>query len=183
MKKILFSLIMSLYCITADAQTFHNYFNTQFGYVQIGFFNSYILFRIPSGNHIPFSPLNYIGTQDNLAYYANEQIKVVVNNRLSQVCVIDHQYEVWYNYVGSISAQVPNNQLTENNNTTQLNKQKCYFCNGTGRIAKNDRVPQYTSNDYVVKTRCEECGLEYYSTYTNHYHLTCGQCGGSGYMR
>lgn len=57
---------------------------------------------------------------------------------------------------------------------------KCQFCNGTGKVVKNDHVPQYGSNSYSIEVRCNECGTVYNSTYTNHYHMGCSHCGGTG---
>lgn len=185
MKRSLILLILSICSLTFYAQTFHYYWNSQIGYIEIGFGGKYIQFRYPNGYN-PFITLNKIGVQDGLSYYGNNQFRVAINSNSSQACVITNQGSQWFNYVGP--SQIPNpygggGQSSYNsNNTNTQSRTKCPWCNG-GRITKNDHVTQYGLNNYTVTKRCGECGYEYNSTYTNHYHLDCGHCGGTGYIR
>lgn len=184
MRKTLLLLLFFSFCsFTLKAQTFHNYFNTDWGYVQIGFGGKVIQFRYPNGS--PFTILNIIGSQNGLTYYGNSNFQVAINGNSTQVCVINNQGSVWYNYVGPVPTPNPYGGTApsyNSNNTISQSKYECPWCNGTGRITRNDHVTQYTTNSFIVTERCKECGHEYISTYTNHYHLDCSHCGGTGYI-
>lgn len=183
MKKVfLFLFFLSVSCLSLKAQAYHNYFNPQMGYVQIGFLGQYIHFRYASEG-IPFTTLNHLGNQQGLVYYGNSQMQVAVNSNSSKVCVMSAQGSAWYNYVGPVPVPNPYGASSTYNNSNSQSGSKCPWCNGKGRITKNDHVTQYTSNDYTVTERCGECGYEFIRTYTNHYHLNCGHCGGTGYIR
>lgn len=186
-KALLIGFIVFGFVIGMRAQTFHNYYNAQVNlYVQVGFGGQVIQYRCPVGQTTPFVTLNFIGNQNGLAYYGNNNnFQVAINSNSTQVCVINNQGATWFNYVGPVA--IPNPYVGVGttptyNNGTQT-KSRCSWCNGTGRITKNDHVTQYGSNDYTVTERCRECGYEYISTYTHHYHLDCGHCGGTGYFR
>ena len=59
---------------------------------------------------------------------------------------------------------------------------KCAYCNGTGRIVKNDNAPASFGLSKANK-KCNECGKTYDPTVFNHYHVQCGHCGGTGKMK
>lgn len=64
--------------------------------------------------------------------------------------------------------------------TTQPVRQfKCPYCNGTGRIERNDNAPASFGLSKANK-KCNECGKIYDPTVFNHYHVQCGHCGGTG---
>ena len=61
------------------------------------------------------------------------------------------------------------------------NMTKCPYCNGKGRKAVDYQAPKFTpSSNYYV--HCDECGNDYLKSF-GHSHVTCGHCGGSGYIR
>lgn len=183
MKRSFLLLFFILNFFALNAQTFHNYFNPNYGYVQIGFGGRVIQFRYPNGS--PFTTLNIIGTQNSLTYYGDNSFQVAVNSNSSQVYVINSQGTVLYNYVGPVPTPNPYGSTPssyKSNNVTSKSKSKCPWCNGTGRITRDDHVTQYGINNYIVTERCKECGREFISTYTNHYHLDCAHCGGTGYI-
>lgn len=64
---------------------------------------------------------------------------------------------------------------------TMAAQRKCKACNGTGTIVKSISVSQYghTNGNYYVK--CPTCGKRYLKS-TGHSHITCKQCGGTGYI-
>lgn len=181
MKRFILLIISVLFFSVAHSQnSFHNYFSqTTADYIQIGYGQKYILFRYPSPNN-QFVRLNYIGTNEGMKYYGNNNFQVVVSNNSSQVCVCTAQYSNWYNYCGPVPAPDPYRQSNNGRNSTVTSSKKCPWCDGTGRITKDESVVNYVPNDYVVKVKCNECGIEYYKTYRNHYHLNCGHCGGTG---
>ncbi|MDE6195146.1 MAG: hypothetical protein K2M83_14325 [Muribaculaceae bacterium] len=64
--------------------------------------------------------------------------------------------------------------------TTQPARQfKCAYCNGKGRIERNDNAPASFGITKANK-KCNECGKIYDPTVFNHYHVQCGHCGGTG---
>ena len=188
-KKLLLIVLLVNVFSTLNAQSYHYYWSPQTNYyIQIGFFGKTIQYRLPDNSKpTPFVTLNFMGNQNGMSYYGNNQFQVAINKNSSQVCVISKQGSIWYKYVAPVSIPNPYGGSTQpsynNNNTGSQSKSRCAWCNGTGRITKNDHVTQYTSNDYTVTERCRECGYEYISTYTHHYHLDCGHCGGTGYYR
>lgn len=69
---------------------------------------------------------------------------------------------------------------TGTGSTTQPARQfKCAYCNGTGRIERNDNAPASLGQTRANK-RCNECGKIYDPTVFTHYHVQCGHCGGTG---
>ena len=88
------------------------------------------------------------------------------------------------NYSQGGTGQSPNTNATGNSNssssTTQAaRKFKCAYCNGTGRIERNDFAPASFGQKKANK-KCNECGKIYDPTVFNHYHIQCGHCGGTG---
>ena len=67
-----------------------------------------------------------------------------------------------------------------NSSVTTSSILKCNYCNGTGRKAVDQSVATFGLSDPMV--HCNECGRDYHRS-TGHSHVTCGQCGGSGYQR
>lgn len=66
------------------------------------------------------------------------------------------------------------------NSTAQPTRQfKCAYCNGSGRIEKNDNAPTSFGQSRANK-KCNECGKIYDPTVFTHYHVQCGHCGGTG---
>lgn len=180
MKKIILLIICTFFISVAHAQnSFHNYFSqTTADYVQVGYGQRYILFRYPSPNN-QFVRLNYIGAKGGMKYYGNNKFQVIVANNNSQVCIWTAQYVNWYNYCGPVPTPNPYIQNDYNRSSTIISS-RCPWCNGTGRITKNDHVPQYGLSNYNIEVKCNECGTTFNKTYTNHYHLNCGHCGGTG---
>lgn len=180
MKRFVLLIIGALFFSVAHSQnSFHNYFSqTTADYIQIGYGQGYILFRYPSPNN-QFVRLNYIGTKGGMKYYGNDKFQAVVTNNSGQICICTAQYSNWYNYCGPVAAPTPYRQ-NDNRRSSTITSSKCPWCNGTGRITKNDHVTQYGLNDYSIEVKCGECGITYNKTYTNHYHLNCGHCGGTG---
>lgn len=66
--------------------------------------------------------------------------------------------------------------------TSQPTKRKCAYCNGTGRIEKNDNAPANFGTDRP-RQRCNECGKWYDPDVFTHYHQQCRHCGGTGYAK
>lgn len=98
-------------------------------------------------------------------------------------------YQGWGNgYNGSeIRGTNSNNNSTRNGEGThsrgtqprQMRQFKCAYCNGTGRIERNDNAPASFGQTKANK-KCNECGKIYDPTVFNHYHVQCGHCGGTG---
>ena len=63
--------------------------------------------------------------------------------------------------------------------TQPVRKFKCAYCNGKGRIERNDNAPA-SFGQSKAKKKCNECGKVYDPTVFNHYHVQCGHCGGTG---
>ena len=176
---ILLSIGILLITAAYSQSSFHNYFSQTTGdYVQVGYGQGHILFRYPSPSN-QFIRLNYIGAKGTMMYYGNDGFQVVVANNSSQVCVCTPQYAVWYNYCGPVPIPNPYGN-GGNSHSPAVTSSRCPWCNGTGRITKNDHVPQYGLNSYNEYVKCNECGTTFNRTYTNHYHLDCGHCGGTG---
>lgn len=92
-----------------------------------------------------------------------------------------------YNNPQSSSGNLPNknyynsrgNYNTGSSTTQTTRKFKCAYCNGTGRIERNDNAPASFGQSKANK-KCNECGKIYDPTVFNHYHVQCGHCGGTG---
>lgn len=179
MKKFFIFFILSLaLALNLQAQgNVHNYFSpTTGGYVQIGFFKSYILYRILSPEY-RFTRLNFLGAQNGMNFYGTQSFQVAIPNGGAQVCVLSGNTQQWYNYC--LPATTPNPYGSSQRATPSTSSQ-CPWCNGNGKIVKNDHITQYGLNSYYVYKKCPECGIEYNSTLVNHYHIQCGKCGGTG---
>lgn len=92
----------------------------------------------------------------------------------------------WANHQGN-SGYTPNSNsynssgnYNAHSSTTQSTRHsKCAYCNGTGRIERNDNAPASFGLSRTNK-KCNECGKIYDPTVFNHYHIQCGHCGGTG---
>ena len=90
-------------------------------------------------------------------------------------------YNVYYN--GSNCNSNSNSSSTTNpNSNTVVRKFKCAYCNGVGRIEKNDNAPASFGINRP-RQRCNECGTWYDPTVFTHYHQQCSHCGGTGYAK
>lgn len=186
MKKYLFLIIGLVFVLNIQAQSVHNYFSPTTGdYVQIGYNKGYILYRVASPQY-QFSRLNYLFSKNGLNYYGTQTFQVAITQDSGRACICTKNFARWYNYCGPVPTPNPFPSNSGYNgggsSTRQVTSSRCPWCNGTGRITKNDHVPQYTTNSITVDKRCSECGTTYCATYTNHYHLNCGKCGGTGKM-
>lgn len=182
MRYIFAMLLILVVGITLRAQSIHNYFSPTSGlYVQIGQTNNGLLFRIPNGRN-SFVTLSFRGTQNGYNYYGSSTFQVAVQSDFSRLCILTNEVKEWYNYCGAVPVPNPYTGTGTDSSTRSATKNKCPWCNGTGKITKNDHVPQYGTNSVNEYRRCNECGTEYNATYTNHYHLNCGHCGGRGYL-
>ena len=181
-------ILIALFSLTikkANAQSEVNtYYNPQFGYyVQVIYNSNSILYRVASPQY-QFIRLNYSFNNNGLTFYGSSNFQVAVKSNKSQICTISSGTTIWYNYVGTQNIDtggIRNSYRNNTNSKTNNNySSRCSWCNGTGRITKNDHVTQYGLNKVTVDVKCTECGITYCSTYTNHYHLNCGKCGGTG---
>lgn len=184
MKRFVFLIMGLVLAFNLHAQGgVHNYFNPTTGlYIQVGYNSGYILYRIASPQY-QFTRMNYIGLQNGLNYYGTNSFQVAITKDSGKICVLANNMQQWFNYCGQVPTPNPysgRSGLNDNIRDREIITSKCPWCNGTGRITKNDHVPQYGLNNVTVEEKCRECGTRYYSTYTNHYHLDCGKCGGTG---
>lgn len=111
-----------------------------------------------------------------------------INNNTSP----NPQYNGGYDYgtganpqptYNSPSCTIQNNSSSQSNSQTQqTNTRRCVYCNGTGRIEKNDNAPANFGTDRP-KQRCNECGKWYDPDVFTHYHQQCRQCSGTGYAK
>ena len=73
-----------------------------------------------------------------------------------------------------------NQHETNSNSLVQPTRQfKCAYCNGSGRIEKNDNAPASFGQSRANK-KCNECGKIYDPTVFTHYHVQCRHCRGTG---
>ena len=80
---------------------------------------------------------------------------------------------------GYVNSSGANNKNGAVSTTQPARKFKCAYCNGTGRIERNDNAPASYGQTRANK-KCNECGKIYDPTVFNHYHVQCGHCGGTG---
>lgn len=73
-----------------------------------------------------------------------------------------------------------NSQSETNRNSTR--SFKCTYCNGAGRIEKNDNAPASFGTDRP-RQKCNECGKWHDPNVVTHYHQQCRHCGGTGYAK
>lgn len=98
------------------------------------------------------------------------------------------QYNNNYNNNGTNQSNINNNNSYNSGSNSNSNvnapskKFKCAYCNGIGRIEKNDNAPANFGTDRP-QTRCNECGKWYDPDVFTHYHLQCRYCGGTGYAK
>lgn len=185
--KLLFLVVASIFCaLTAKAQESHNYFTTEVYpglYSRIIFGNDHILFSYPPNQYVR---LNYSGTKNGYTYYTYNGFTVAVTQNGSAISTISNGNVVRFNYVGPTSAYTGTNaqgsSTRSRQNSVTGRQHKCHFCNGTGKVTKNDSRPQYSTNDYYVYKTCSECGEKYNDTFVHHYHISCSNCYGKGYI-
>lgn len=95
-------------------------------------------------------------------------------NDLNKSITVDNYQSSGSNSNNSSSEKTP----VENYNKTP---RKCSFCKGTGKIEKNDNAsPSFG----ITKSqrKCNECGKWYEPEIVVHYHLSCRNCHGSGWL-
>lgn len=80
---------------------------------------------------------------------------------------------------GYVNSNGANNNNSTGSTTQPVRQFKCVYCNGTGRIERNDNAPASFGQTRANK-KCNECGKIYDPTVFNHYHVQCGHCGGTG---
>lgn len=80
---------------------------------------------------------------------------------------------------GYVTSNGANNNTGTGSAAQPALKFKCAYCNGAGRIEKNDNAPASFGLSKANK-KCNECGKIYDPTVFNHYHVQCGHCGGTG---
>ncbi len=112
-------------------------------------------------------------------------------------CSIVRNNNSWNNstyypdYTGNAPAYpsyTPSNGNTNNSNNNHNTspappqKHKCSWCNGTGKITKDDNAPPTFGINHPRK-QCPTCGKWYDPNVFNHYHLNCHHCGGTGIMK
>lgn len=85
-------------------------------------------------------------------------------------------------YNSSSESYHNNSSYQTNRHTSQTAPRKCAYCNGTGRIEKNDNAPASFGNDRP-KQKCTECGKWYDPDVFTHYHQQCRHCDGTGYVK
>lgn len=87
------------------------------------------------------------------------------------------------NHINQGGRQIHNNSGCNSNSSTSVNQPqrifKCAYCNGTGRIEKNDNAPANFGTK-KPRQRCNECGKWYDPNVFVHYHQQCRYCGGIG---
>lgn len=111
------------------------------------------------------------------------------NRRVAPLCEYFIVEIPGYQNNNQININVPNTSIhsssSNNNGSTTIQptrKFKCPYCNGTGRIEKNDNAPASFGQSKANK-KCSECGKIYDPTVFNHYHQQCRHCGGTGYNK
>lgn len=106
------------------------------------------------------------------------------NNETSNppINVYDNNVYVNSGYPQGGNGQYLNSTINSNPNssTTQPARQfKCPYCNGTGRIERNETAPANFGIDKPQR-KCDECGKWYNPNTFVHYHQQCRHCGGTG---
>ncbi len=133
------------------------------------------------------------GSNNTTFYYY-----VDANKNMKQVCESSFPYGFdTFIYPMSMNGDPTpqnNSSSTSYNNTTRgssnsnsprtqtSSKFKCAYCNGTGRIERNDNAPASFGTDRP-RQRCNECGKWYDPNVVTHYHQQCRHCGGTGYAK
>lgn len=80
---------------------------------------------------------------------------------------------------GYVNSNGTNNNTSTGSATQPARQFKCAYCNGSGRIERNDNAPASFGQTRANK-KCNECGKIYDPTVFNHYHIQCRHCGGTG---
>lgn len=85
-------------------------------------------------------------------------------------------YPLGGGYTGTIDGGSYNSGGAANSSNSAS---RCTWCNGTGKVVKNDNAPANFGIS-KPKQRCPECGEIYDPNVRNHYHQTCSHCHGTG---
>lgn len=181
--KFLLLVVALSMVVVAKAQNTHNYFTSEIYpgvYAQITFGNNCILFSYPPNQAIR---LNYSHSNNGWNYYSYDTFSVALSSNALVMSTVINGRAVKFTYVGP----VPSNSYNPYNggggaSTETSRRMKCHFCDGTGRVRISEHITQYSSPDYYVYKKCGECGEEYNSTTTSHYHMNCSKCFGKGYI-
>ena len=78
-------------------------------------------------------------------------------------------------------SQTPSTSVNSSQPTN--NPRACVYCNGTGKIERNDNPPASFGTRTTSNRQCSECGKTYDPGTVNHYHIRCSHCGGTGIQR
>ena len=85
-----------------------------------------------------------------------------------------------YPVVGGYSGTIDGGSYNSGGGANSSNSaSRCTWCNGTGKVVKNDNAPANFGIS-KPKQRCPECGEIYDPNVRNHYHQTCSHCHGTG---
>lgn len=164
-----------------DAQTVHTYFSKDVYpglYAQVMFGYKHIMLRT-QGNYVRFE---FLHEQNNILYYSDGNYVAAITTNGSAMSLANANQVVSFSYVAPVTNSSPYSVPSQNRSSDTVPRNKCHFCNGTGKVVKNDHITQYGLSDYETYTTCPECGFRYCSTRTNHYHTTCSKCFGKGYI-
>lgn len=92
-------------------------------------------------------------------------------------------YNPTYTHQGQTGLSNSNSTRTNNSGSQQIeHKRKCVFCNGTGQLTINDNPPANFGQRQPNK-RCDVCGIIFNPNATNHYHIRCRHCSGTGWAK
>lgn len=180
--KFLFLVVALNMIVVVKAQNTHNYFTSEVYpglYAQITFGNNYILFSYPPNQAVR---LNYAQSNNGWNYYSSGNFVVMMSSDALVMSTAVNGRVVKFTYVGPVNSNPYNYNGGSSVSTETTRRMKCHFCNGTGRVRVNDHIPQYGFSSVYVYEKCGECGEEYNSTTTNHYHTNCSKCFGKGYI-
>lgn len=179
--RFLFLVIVLSLAAGGKAQNTHNYFTSEVYpglYAQITFANNCIFFSYPPNQAVK---LNYTHSNNGWNYYSNNNFVVLVSSNALVMTTNVNGRTVKFTYVGPVVSNPYNGG--NNGYSESTRRMKCHFCDGTGRVKVDARIPNYSGlHDVYVYIKCGECGEEYNSTTTNHYHTNCSKCFGKGYI-
>lgn len=152
----------SRYLFSSDYSTLTVEINPHYKYIYkktvapSGIYTCSLIKKQNNGTSNP--PINPINVYDNNNVYVNSE------------------------YIQGGNGQSRNSTINSNSSssTTQPVRQfKCAYCNGTGRIERNDNAPANFGIDKPQR-KCDECGKWYNPNTFVHYHQQCRHCGGTG---
>lgn len=178
--KFLFLVIVLSLTVGVKAQNTHNYFTSEVYpglYAQITFANNCIFFSYPPNQAVK---LDYTHSNNGWNYYSWNNFVVMISSNALVMSTNVNGRTVKFTYVGPVVANPYNGGGGSYSESPR--RMKCHFCDGTGRVRVSEHITQYSSPDYYVYKKCGECGEEYNSTTTSHYHMNCSKCFGKGYI-